>query len=83
MSAMSAHDFIRALKAPSDPPQSDGPLKIDIARQAWDNNAFYVPGKGEAIVDWVLTRFLKDRMKQRWARFASSFSNYHFLRYST
>ena len=65
--AHNAQDFIRALKAPSDPPQAGGPLKIDIARQAWDDAHLYVPNKAEAIVDWVLARLLKDRSKERCA----------------
>lgn len=68
LTAMSANDFIRALKAPSDPPHPNGPSKIQIARQAWDNNNLYVPGKAEIIVDWILTRFLKDRTKDRWVQ---------------
>ncbi|EMD41711.1 hypothetical protein CERSUDRAFT_128752 [Gelatoporia subvermispora B] len=61
----SAQAFIRALKAPSDPPEAGGLPKIDIARRAWDDNTFYVPNKAEAIVDWLLTRLLKDKSKAR------------------
>ncbi|KAI0724331.1 Urb2/Npa2 family-domain-containing protein [Cerioporus squamosus] len=58
-----AQDFIRALKAASDPPQPDGPLKIDIARLSWDNAQLYVPNKSEAIVDWLLSRLLKEKSR--------------------
>ncbi|PSR71300.1 hypothetical protein EW026_g399 [Hermanssonia centrifuga] len=61
--AHSAQEFIRALKAPSDPPHPDGLSKVDIARQAWDDTSLYVPNKEEAITDWILTRFLKDKDK--------------------
>ncbi|KAK0233389.1 Urb2/Npa2 family-domain-containing protein [Armillaria fumosa] len=57
----SSQDFVRALKSSSDPPSPEGPLKIKIARQAWDNKAFYVPKKEEVIADWVLTRLLKEK----------------------
>ncbi|KAI0824124.1 Urb2/Npa2 family-domain-containing protein [Trametes gibbosa] len=60
-----AQDFIRALKASSDPPHAGGPLKIDIAAEAWANAALYVPNKAEAIVEWILTRLLKDKSKDR------------------
>ncbi|KAI0639184.1 Urb2/Npa2 family-domain-containing protein [Trametes polyzona] len=60
-----AQDFIRALKAPSDPPHPGGPLKIDIATDAWANAQLYVPNKAEAIVEWILTRLLKDKSKDR------------------
>ncbi|KAI0768505.1 Urb2/Npa2 family-domain-containing protein [Trametes elegans] len=60
-----AQDFIRALKASSDPPHVGGPFKIDIARDAWDNTLLYVPNKAEAIVEWLLTRLLKDKSKDR------------------
>lgn len=61
-----AQDFIRALKASSDPPHVGGPLKIDIATEAWQNTQLYVPNKAEAIVEWILTRLLKDRSKDRY-----------------
>jgi hypothetical protein len=57
----SSQDFVKALKAASDPPQSGGLYKFDIARQAWDDATFYFPGKAEVIADWILTRLLKDK----------------------
>ncbi|TFY75108.1 hypothetical protein EWM64_g8905, partial [Hericium alpestre] len=59
----SSQSFVRALKAPNDPPKDGDPLKIEIARQAWDAPSFHVPNKGETIVDWLLTRLLKDRTR--------------------
>lgn len=56
-----AQDFIRALKAASDPPHVGGPFKIQIARKAWDDIQLYVPNKAEAIADWLLSRLLKDK----------------------
>ncbi|KAG6911773.1 hypothetical protein DXG01_000019 [Tephrocybe rancida] len=56
--------FIRALKATSDPPVQGGPLKIKIARQAWDNHSFYVPNKAEVIVEWIMGKFLKEKDKE-------------------
>jgi hypothetical protein len=61
----SAQNFVRALKAASDPPTSNGPLKIDIARQAWINREFFVPNKGELIVEWLMLRLVKER-NQPW-----------------
>ncbi|PCH33433.1 hypothetical protein WOLCODRAFT_147530 [Wolfiporia cocos MD-104 SS10] len=61
----SAQEFIRALKAPSDPPNPDGPSKVELARAAWDDTAFYLPNKGELIAEWLLTRLLKDKAKER------------------
>lgn len=69
-----AQDFIRALKAPFDPPQPGGPLKIDIARLAWDNAQLYVPNKSEAIVEWLLSRLLKDKSKARYVHLVSLWS---------
>lgn len=63
--AMSAQEFIKALKAPLDPPQADGPPKIAIAGNAWHNGTVYIPNKEEAIVDWILTRLLKEKDKER------------------
>ncbi|TFK41397.1 Urb2/Npa2 family-domain-containing protein [Crucibulum laeve] len=60
----SSQNFVRALKASSDPPTAGGPAKIEIARQAWDDASFYVPSKFEVVVDWILTRFLKDKGKE-------------------
>lgn len=62
--AQSSQTFIRSLKAPSDPPQPDGPTKIEIARDAWNNESFYVPNKGEVTVDWLLSKLLKDKEKE-------------------
>lgn len=60
----SAQDFIRALKAPADPPQPEGPSKIEIATAAWSDSSFYIPNKDEVITDWALTRLLKDKDKE-------------------
>lgn len=53
--------FIRALKAPSDPPAHGGQLKIEIARQVWDDSSFLVPNKAEVVADWILGKFLKEK----------------------
>lgn len=58
-----ALDFIRALKAPTDPPHQPGPSKIDIAYAAWHSDSFYMPNKAEIVVEWILTRLLKDKGK--------------------
>ncbi|KAF9073753.1 Urb2/Npa2 family-domain-containing protein, partial [Rhodocollybia butyracea] len=56
----SSQNFVRALKASSDPPNPAGPSKVEIARAAWDQRSFYAPRKAEVIVDLVLQRFLKN-----------------------
>ncbi|KAJ3571342.1 hypothetical protein NP233_g3811 [Leucocoprinus birnbaumii] len=56
-----SQEFIRALKAPSDPPTEGGPTKIEIARQSWDNNAFFLPSKPQVVADWLLSSLLKDK----------------------
>lgn len=61
----SSQDFVRALKAAVDPPVSGGPPKIDIALKAWNDNSFYVPSKAEIIADWLLTKLLKEKGKER------------------
>ena len=72
-----AQDFIRALKASSDPPHAGGPSKVDIARQAWDDALLYVPNKAEAISDWLFSRLLKDKSRERYGPcFALSFLDY-------
>jgi hypothetical protein len=63
---LSSQSFVRALKAPSDPPYPDGPLKIEIARRGWDDTTLYLPNKGELIVEWVLTAFLRARGSDVW-----------------
>ena len=66
MSAIkTAQDFVRALKAPNDPPSAGLPRKVQIAREGWDDQAFHVPNKAELIVDWLLGRFQKERNTQR------------------
>jgi hypothetical protein len=59
----SAQSFVRALKAPADPPIPGAPLKIDIARQAWNTPTFAIPNKGEVILEWIFSKFLKERSK--------------------
>ncbi|KZO94986.1 hypothetical protein CALVIDRAFT_185996 [Calocera viscosa TUFC12733] len=57
----SSEAFIRALKAPHDPPTSSSVHKIELATRAWFARDLYIPGKAELIADWALTRLLKDR----------------------
>jgi hypothetical protein len=56
----SAQSFVRALRAPNDPPRQGDPSKIDIASAAWRETSFNVPRKSEVILEWCLTRLLKD-----------------------
>lgn len=56
----SAQSFVRALRAPTDPPRQGGPSKIDLAGAAWHETTFHVPRKAETILEWCLTRLLKD-----------------------
>lgn len=60
----SSQSFVRALKAPSDPPHAGGQSKIELAREAWDNTEFYVPNKGVIIADWLLSKLLKDKDRE-------------------
>ncbi len=60
----SSQEFVLTLKAPLDPPVEDGPTKIEIAEEAWLNDGFYVPSKGEVIAEWILTKLLKEKDKQ-------------------
>ncbi|KAG8710924.1 hypothetical protein FRC11_003975 [Ceratobasidium sp. 423] len=55
---LSSQEFIRALKAPKDPPRPGGTLKIDLARQAWELETLFIPSKGEVIVEWTLQSLL-------------------------
>jgi hypothetical protein len=57
----SSQEFIRALKSASDPPVPEGPFKVQLASQAWQDASFYVPRKAEVIVDWILGKLLKDK----------------------
>lgn len=57
----SAQHFIKALKAPSDPPAAGGPLKISIAEQAWHDKAFYLPNKAEVVTEFLLSKFFRER----------------------
>ncbi|KAH9075806.1 Urb2/Npa2 family-domain-containing protein [Lactarius deliciosus] len=56
----SVQSFVRALRAPTDPPRPGDPPKIDIASDAWYTTSFCVPRKAEIIIEWCLTRLLKD-----------------------
>ncbi|KAF7339660.1 Urb2 domain-containing protein [Mycena sanguinolenta] len=58
---MASQAVYHALKAPSDPPRSGGPSKIQIASSAWEDKSLYMPNKGEVISDWILTKLLKDK----------------------
>ncbi|KAF9456144.1 Urb2/Npa2 family-domain-containing protein [Collybia nuda] len=57
----SSGDFVRALKAPANPPTPGGPTKIVIARRVWDDSSFHVPSKSEVIVDWILNKIFKEK----------------------
>jgi len=59
-------EFIRALKASSNPPVPGGRTKIEIARHAWDDNTFFLPSKAQVIADWLLSTFLKDKFQSTW-----------------
>jgi hypothetical protein len=54
----SSQEFIRALKAPKDPPKPGGALKIDLARKAWELESLFIPSKAEVIVEWLLQSLL-------------------------
>jgi hypothetical protein len=56
----SVQSFVRALRAPTDPPRPGDPQKIDIASEAWYATSFYVPRKAEVILEWCMVRLLKD-----------------------
>jgi len=60
-----SQEIIRALKAPADPPSGHVSSKIQMASQAWSQSTLYFPNKGQVIVDWLLTRFLKEKDKPR------------------
>jgi len=36
-----------------------------MASQAWFKSTLYFPNKDQVIVDWILTRFLKEKDKPR------------------
>lgn len=63
-SFQSSQDFVRALKASSDPPVAGGPSKIEIAQQAWADTNFYMPSKAEVIADWIFAKLLKEKGKE-------------------
>ncbi|KAG2075229.1 hypothetical protein BDR04DRAFT_1070464 [Suillus decipiens] len=60
---LSAQSFVRLLKAPTDPPNSESPLKIQIACAAWDDTTIHIQNKHELIAEFILTRLLKDKSK--------------------
>lgn len=59
----SSQKFVRALKAPTDPPSGAGPTKFEIAREAWDTPCFRAPNKEEVITEWILGKFAKERSR--------------------
>ncbi|KAI6137225.1 Urb2/Npa2 family-domain-containing protein [Pisolithus sp. B1] len=54
------HALVRILKASSDPPSADGPLKIDIANDAWLDASFGAVKKAEVLVEWLLGALGRD-----------------------
>ncbi|GJJ11291.1 hypothetical protein Clacol_005523 [Clathrus columnatus] len=56
---VSAHSFVRALKAPTDPPHEEWPTKIRLARAAWENNSVRIQRKAGIILEWLLPLFTK------------------------
>ncbi|KAJ3828501.1 Urb2/Npa2 family-domain-containing protein [Lentinula raphanica] len=60
----SSQNFVKALKASSDPPSVGSFSKLEIARAAWDQKTFYAPRKAEVIVDFILNRFVKSNETQ-------------------
>ncbi|KAG2116977.1 Urb2/Npa2 family-domain-containing protein [Suillus clintonianus] len=60
---LTAQSFVRLLKAPTDPPNPESPLKIQIACAAWDDTTLHIPNKHELIAEFILTRLLKDKSK--------------------
>lgn len=75
----SSQEFVRALKSTLDPPVPEGPLKVEIATQAWEDASFYVPRKAEIIVDWILGKFLKDKSKAPSSNPILDFRLWHLL----
>ncbi|KAF8499462.1 Urb2/Npa2 family-domain-containing protein [Gautieria morchelliformis] len=60
----SSQSFVRALKSSTDPPRENGPTKIQIARMGWDSRTLYVPRKAGLIVEWMFTRFHKEKSRR-------------------
>ncbi|EIN13586.1 hypothetical protein PUNSTDRAFT_129265 [Punctularia strigosozonata HHB-11173 SS5] len=56
-----SQDIVRALRAPVDPPKPGGPSKIEIARTAWNDGSLNFPQKREFLLEYVLSRFLKEK----------------------
>ena len=67
----SAQDFIKALRAHPDT-HANGSSKIELARKAWDSINLDFPNKDEVVVDWLLTRLLKDKAKAGWVTSSTS-----------
>ena len=51
---VSSHSIIKALKGTTDPPDADGPSKIEIAIFAWRNPHVFFPSKDEVLAEWIL-----------------------------
>ncbi|KAI5992196.1 Urb2/Npa2 family-domain-containing protein [Pisolithus albus] len=54
------HALVRLLKAPTDPPSPEGPLKIDVANEAWLDTSFGAAKKAEVLVEWLLSALGRD-----------------------
>jgi hypothetical protein len=63
----SSQDFVKGLKSTADPPFPGGPLKLNIATDAWNDTSFYIPRKGQVIAEWILSKFQKDRANDMFA----------------
>lgn len=67
-----SQDVVRALRAPADPPYPGSPSKIEIARNAWDNGSLNFPQKRELLLEYALSRLLKDKNAEEYATSISS-----------
>ena len=60
----SSESFVRALKSSTDPTYENGPTKIQIARMGWESCTLYVPRKAGLIMEWIFTRFHKEKSRR-------------------
>jgi hypothetical protein len=57
------NSLIRLLRSPQDPPSTDGPSKIAIARRVWSESSD-IPGKADIIRDWIYSIWEKESKGQ-------------------
>ena len=59
---LSAHALVKALKAPTDPPQDGGSTKLEIAIKAIHEKDTYLPNKEQIVLEFILDAWSRSKV---------------------